>query len=61
MHAHAVAYPAYGARGLSENQARQVMADGIAALQAQRSTSTKADLVGSIGERLPACAGSASA
>lgn len=51
--AHAVAYPVPGARGLSQAEAQQVMAEAIAGLQAQRTTWTRADLVGSIGQRIP--------
>ena len=53
VRAYAVAYPVPGARGLSEVEAQQVMAEAVAELQAQRTTWTKADLIGSIGERIP--------
>src|SRR5579863_3920422 len=52
--AYVVAYPVSGARGLSETEAQQVMAEAVAALQAQRSTWTKADLIGSIKRSVPA-------
>jgi hypothetical protein len=54
VRAYAVAYPVPGARGLTEAEARQVMAEAVASLQAQRSTWTKADLIGSIGDCIPA-------
>ena len=48
-----VAYPVPGAHGLSELEARQLMAEAVAVLQAQRPTWTKADLIGVIGQRFP--------
>jgi len=52
--AYAVAYPVRQAQGLTEAEARQVMAEAVAVLQGQRSTWTRADLIGVIGSRLPA-------
>ena len=52
--AHAVAYPVQDAHGLSELEASQVMAEAIAVLQTRRPTWTKADLIGVIGQRIPA-------
>jgi hypothetical protein len=54
VRAYAVAYPVQGAQGLSELEASQLMAESIAVLQAQRPTWTKADLIGAIGQRIPA-------
>ena len=54
VQAYAVAYPVQGAHGLSEPEARRVMAEAVAVLQAQRPTWTKADLIGVIGQRIPA-------
>ena len=49
-----VAYPVPGVHGLSELEARQMMAEAVAVLQTQRPTWTKSDLIGVIGQRLPA-------
>ena len=51
--ARAVAYPA-PARGLSQDQARYVMAEAIAVTQARIPAWTKADLIRYLGETLPA-------
>ena len=51
--ARAVAYPA-SRRGLSEDQARYLMAEAIAVSQARISAWTKADLIRYLGEALPA-------
>jgi AAA domain len=51
--ARAVAYPVQP-RGLSEDHARQVMAEAIAVTQARISAWTKADLLRYLGEALPA-------
>ena len=51
--ARAVAYPA-PARGLSEDQARYVMAEAIAVTQARIPAWTRADLIRYLGEALPA-------
>ena len=51
--ARAVAYPVQP-RGLSEDQARYVMAEAIAVTQARISAWTKADLIRYLGEALPA-------
>jgi len=52
-HAYAIAYPVQGAHGLSTAEAEQAMAEAIAVLQTQRTTWTRADLIGVIGSRLP--------
>jgi hypothetical protein len=52
--AYAVAYPVQEAHGLSELEASQLMAEAVAVLQAKRPTWTKADLIGVIGQRIPA-------
>ena len=52
--AYAVAYPVQDAHGLTELEASQVMGEAIAVLQTRRPTWTKADLIGVIGQRIPA-------
>jgi TrwC relaxase/AAA domain len=50
----AVAYPVRGGRALTEEQARRVMAEAVATVQAKMPTWTKADLIRYLGETLPA-------
>ena len=54
--ARVVAYPVQGARGLSAEQAQQVMAEAIATVQGKIPAWTKADLIRYLGETLPAAA-----
>ena len=49
----AYAYPVMEPRGLSADEARQVMAGAVATVQGKMSTWTKADLIRHIGEALP--------
>jgi hypothetical protein len=49
----AYAYPVMEPRGLTADEARQVMAAAVASVQAKMSTWTRADLIRHIGEALP--------
>jgi hypothetical protein len=52
--AYAVAYPVEGARGLTEAEAVQVIAEAVACVQGKLAKWHRADLIASLGERLPA-------
>ena len=52
--ARAVAYPVPGGRGLTEAEARQTMAQAVAALSAKKPQWTRADLIAAIGQARPA-------
>ena len=52
--ARAVAYPVPGGRGLTEAEARQTMAQAVAALSAKKTRWTRADLIAAIGQARPA-------